>query len=37
MFNRVMLQNSCILIAASGKVPYYPCPQIVLGGLQQVN
>lgn len=36
MFNRVMLQNSCILIEASNRVPYYPCPEIVLGGLQQV-
>jgi len=31
-----MLQNSCLLIDASGQVPYYPCETTVLGGLQQV-
>ena len=37
MFNRVMLNNACILIEASGRVPYYPCETTVLGGLQQVR
>jgi len=32
-----MLKNSCVLIEDAKIEPYFPCKDIVLGGLQQVH